>query len=227
MESEKNFSINDVLKITNYEVKTSRNNMKVPVVNDVHLHSIYNPTKEAQALISNYDKNLETTKNVLVLGLGFAYHVYELCRKLESYHGDNYRVTVIEPNINVYNDCIANNLFPNKNIKVHCGVDLHETYSDLQLVKFLISKPLIIQHPASFNLYINFFKSFLDYTAPTSMDAITRHVSDAKFSRYLSDNSDSRSMNDFIANNLLQKTTLTNEFDHLVLAYSHLSNGDF
>lgn len=225
MESTNNISLKK-LKILSYEVKTSRNSMKVPVINDVHLHSIYNPTKEAQALISNFDKNLETTNKVLVLGLGFAYHVYELSRKLESYHGNNYQIIVIEPNEVVYRDCVENNLFPNKNIKVFAGEDLAKTFSDISLVKFLINKPLIIQHPPSFNLYINFFKSFLDYSAPTDTLTMSEHISDPKLSNYLAEHN-SNSMNDFISNTLLQKSSLTNDYDHLILAFSHLSTGEF
>lgn len=226
METTNNFTQIDSLKITNYEVKTSRNSMKVPVVNDVHLHSIYNPTKEAQALISNYDTNIENTRNVLVFGLGFAYHIYELARKLESYHGNNYQIIVIEPNERVFKDCVENNLFPNKNIKVFTGVDLHKTYSDISLVKFLIKKPLIIQHPPSFNLYINFFRSFLDYTSPTDLKNLSTHISNVKLSNHLAEQ-EALSMNEYISNTLLQKTSLSGEFDHLILAYSHLSTGEF
>ena len=41
----------NLVHIENYEIKTSRTEQKIPVVNGVHLHSIYNPFKEAEALI--------------------------------------------------------------------------------------------------------------------------------------------------------------------------------
>lgn len=216
-------------RIETYEVKSSRNNFKVPVVNDVHLHSIYNPTKEAQALISNYDENLQTKNLVLVFGLGFAYHVHELCRKLESYHGNNYQVVVIEPNEQVHRDCISNNLFPNKNIKVYTGFDLENIFGDVSLVRFLTKKPLIIQHPPTFNLYVSFFKNFLDFTAKTDVTSISKFVTDKSLREYLlsSKSDNNQTFNDFMTENILGKNNLNNELDHMLLAYTYLSNGEF
>jgi hypothetical protein len=37
-----------------YEIKTSRNGLTVPVVNGIHLHSIYNPIKEAEAFATSF-----------------------------------------------------------------------------------------------------------------------------------------------------------------------------
>lgn len=224
--SQGSFQMNSI-RIDSYEIKTSRNNLKVPVINDVHLHSMYNPAKEAQAIVSKYDQNLRTKNKVLVLGLGFAYHVYEICRKLESYHGDDYRVVVIEPNEQIYKDCKSQNLFPNKNIEVYTGEDLHKIYGELELVKFLIEKPSVISHPASFSLYTKFYKSFLEYCAPQMIKELTNNIVDANLNSYLLSDEEGLGLDDFIKTNVLSKSSFSNDFDHLILAYSHLSNGDF
>jgi len=215
------------IKIESYDVKTSRNNLKVPVVNDVHLHSMYNPAKEAQAIVSKHDSTLQSKKNVLVLGLGFAYHVYEICRKLESYHGNDYKVVVIEPNEQVYRDCVANHLFPNKNIEVYSGENLQQIYSELNLVKFLIEKPAIVSHPASFGLYQNYFKSFLEFTAEKDLGSITKFVTNRELKSYLYSDVDSHDLDGFIQNNVLKKESFNNKFDHMLLAFTHLGSGDF
>ncbi|EQC43521.1 hypothetical protein [Bacteriovorax sp. Seq25_V] len=215
------------IKIDSYEIKTSRNNLKVPVINNVHLHSVYNPAKEAQAIVSTYDERLQNNKHVLVFGLGFAYHVYEICRKLESYHGNDYQVVVIEPNEEVYRDCIANHLFPNKNIKVFSGEDLETIYSDITLAKFLITKPVMVSHPPSFNLYSDYFKSFLNYEASSLVKDVAMNITNRELKSYLYTDADAQSLDSFIQENVLSKPALTNNLDHLLLAYTHLSNGEF
>jgi hypothetical protein len=215
------------IKIESYEIKSSRNNLKVPVVNDVHLHSMYNPAKEAQAIVSKHDSALQSKNHVLVLGLGFAYHVYEVCRKLESYHGNDYKVIVIEPNEQVYRDCVANHLFPNKNIEVYSGENLQAIYSELNLVKFLIEKPLVISHPASFGLYQSFFKSFLEFDAEKDLGAITKFVTNRELKSYLYSDTESQDLDNFIHNNVLNKASFNNKLDHMLLAFTHLGNGEF
>lgn len=226
LNSQGSFHMNS-LRISSYEIKTSRNNLKVPVINDVHLHSMYNPAKEAQAIVSKHDQALATKKNVLVLGLGFAYHVYEICRKLESYHGNDYKVVVIEPNEQIYRDCISNHLFPNKNIEVYTGENLQKIYGELSLVKFLIEKPAVISHPSSFNLYSGFFKSFLEFEASQDVEDLTKHIKDRDLKSYLYQDKNSENLDGFIMNNVLTKSQFNSDIDHLMLAYSHLSNGEF
>ncbi len=215
------------INVNSYEVKTSKNNLKVPVVNDVHLHSMYNPAKEAQAIVSKHDSVLQSKNTVLVLGLGFAYHVYEICRKLESYHGNDYKVVVIEPNEQVYRDCVSNHLFPNKNIEVYSGENLQAIYSEINLVKFLIEKPAVVSHPASFGLYQTYFKSFLEFTANKELSSITKFVSNRELKSYLYSDNESANLDDFIHNNVLAKESFNNKLDHMLLAFTHLSNGDF
>ena len=55
--------------ITSYEIKHSRTEQKVPIVNGVHLHSIYNPDKEAESLLNAQIENLKNKNEVLILGL--------------------------------------------------------------------------------------------------------------------------------------------------------------
>ena len=93
-------------KIQSYEVKNSRTDQKVPVVNGVHLHSIYNPFKEAQALVEKYADQLTHKNEVLILGLGFAYHVNEIINYMTRVHGDNFRIVIVEPNAQIYHDCL-------------------------------------------------------------------------------------------------------------------------
>ena len=80
-----------------YEFKTSRNGLKVPVIKGIHLHSIYNPIKEAEAFAQGYEDTIKAKNKILILGLGFGYHIEEVAKLLNQYH-EKYEVIVLEPN---------------------------------------------------------------------------------------------------------------------------------
>lgn len=172
-------------KVASYEVKTSRTEQKVPVVNGVHLHSIYNPFKEAENLVQAQLESLKNKNEVLILGLGFAYHVNAVIEKLIEFHGDNFRVVVIEPNTQVYEDCISLDLLNKKNVLVYSGFESSELYSDLDLIHFLLRKPAMIAHPPSFNLYQLYFKKILTFEAPKTIEAILTFVGSKEIRDYL------------------------------------------
>lgn len=171
--------------ITSYEVKTSRTEQKVPVVNGVHLHSIYNPFKEADALVESQIEALKNKNEVFILGLGYGYHVNAVIEKLQEFHGNNFKVIVVEPNIQVYEDCLANDLLNKKNVLVYAGFNSNELYSDIEFVHFLLRKPAMIAHPASFNLYQYYFKTILTFEAPKTIGEIITFVETEEVKRYL------------------------------------------
>jgi hypothetical protein len=185
-------------QILTYEVKTSRTEHKVPVVNGVHLHSIYNPLKEAEALVTAQMENLKKKKEVLILGLGFSYHVNAVTEYLANFHGDDFKVIVIEPNIEVYEDCINRNLINKKNVLIYSGFTSKELYSDLDLVHFLLRKPAIIAHPPSFNLYQNYFKDILTFEAPEQIKSILGFVTSLEIKNYFDAFSPDATFNDVL-----------------------------
>jgi spore maturation protein CgeB len=72
-------------------VTHAKNNHPIPRWKDVLLHSSYDPVSEASKLLDHHD--LSGGQGVIVLGLGFAYHVKELLRRTEG------RVVVIEKSL--------------------------------------------------------------------------------------------------------------------------------
>lgn len=203
--------------ISSYEIKTSRTELKVPVVNGVHLHSIYNPIKEAETLI---ESNLEALKNkneVLILGLGFGYHVNRTIEKLTELHGNNFKVIVIEPNHQVHQDCLNMDLLNKKNVLVYSGFSAHELYRDLDLIHFLLRKPTMIAHPASFNLYQMYFKIFLTFVAPTQLEEISKFTEVREVKNYLK-NFDSNNTFEEAFYNQLPKKEQFSSMDFLAMA---------
>jgi hypothetical protein len=203
--------------ITSYEVKTSRTEQKVPVVNGVHLHSIYNPFKEADTLVESQLETLKNKNEVFILGLGYAYHVNAIIEKLQEFHGNNFKIIVVEPNIQVYEDCLAGDLLNKKNVLVYAGFSSNELYSDIEFVHFLLRKPAMIAHPASFNLYQYYFKTILTFEAPKKMEDIISFVETEEVKRYLKRFDSQSTFEDALYGQVPQKKTF-DQADFLAMA---------
>lgn len=209
--------MNNLPTISSFDIKTSRTEQKVPVVNGVHLHSIYNPFKEAENLIN---ANLEALKNkneILILGLGFGYHVNYAIEKLTEMHGNDFKVVVIEPSSRVHEECLALDLLNKKNVLVYSGFTANELYSDLDLIHFLLRKPAMIAHPASFNLYQLYFKNFLTFEAPTKIEEISKFTEVDEVKKYLKQFDASSTFEESFYNVLPKKSEFS-EMDFLAMA---------
>ncbi|WP_412471040.1 hypothetical protein [Halobacteriovorax sp. RT-2-4] len=207
------------LDIHSYEIKQSRSNLKVPVINGVHLHSNYHPAKEAKKLIANIEHQLKENKNLLILGLGFAYHVYEACKLLEIYHGQDYKVIVIEPNEQTYTECIKNNLFPNKNIEVYATDDVASIYKEKNVASFLSQKPIILTHAPSFSLYNKFYKDFLDFEASSKIGDCIEHIKSSELKSLLYNADQDLTIDQHIERAIYQTNQFKNKNDFLLLAF--------
>lgn len=211
--------------ITSYEVKTSRTEQKVPVVNGVHLHSIYNPAKEAENLVTAQIEGLKTKNEVLILGLGFAYHVNAIIDKLSEFHGDDFKIIVIEPNVHVYDECVKLNLLHKKNIVIYSGFTSTELFSDLDLIHFLLKKPAMIAHPASFNLYQNYFKKVLTFEAPQDIGSIQDFIESPEIKKYLDGFDQSQTFEDVLYDEIPSKAIL-DEYDFLTMALNEMTKSN-
>lgn len=209
-------------KIQSYEIKNSRTEQKVPVVNGVHLHSIYNPFKEAQALIEKYADQLNQKNEVLILGLGFAYHVNEIINYMSQVHGDNFRIVIVEPNAQIYHDCLNLELLNKKNVLVYSGYLPQELYADIDLIHFLLRKPAVVPHPPSFNLYQEYFKEILTYEAPKRIPAIQDSLNVKEVKNYLAQLEDHDTMDTFLFQDLPKRSELKG-MDFLCMALSEMT----
>ena len=148
-----------------YDLLSSRNGLTVPVINGVYLHSIYNPTREATTFAQSNEKTLKLKSRIIVLGLGFGYHIEEIARVMNKYHSQ-YEIIVIEPNKRLVSDFMETRNFEDKRIKIICKDRASRLFNNWGFVNFLMKKPAIIKHDASFVLEKDFFSEFLGYKAP-------------------------------------------------------------
>ncbi len=168
------------------EVKESKTGHSIPVVDGVHLHSSYNPTKEAETFIEKFNDQLAENKNVLVLGLGFAYHVDRLIYQMKRIWGDDYQIMVIDPLLKTEELLMENRTLDyGKKVMIHSGLKVSEVYGNRDIVDFMSLKPTVVPHTASFNLFQNYFKSLMSFNAKSDLESIASHVEDPEFKKYL------------------------------------------
>ena len=159
------------------ELKQSRSGKTVPVVGGIYLHSIYNPEKEAQAFASNYENSIKSKSHILMLGLGFGYHVEEVAKLAAKYH-ETFKIVVLEPNqklVQAHNEAGG---FDDSRIEVINASRPTEVFENYEFIMFLSQKPAILRHESSFNLSKAFFKEFLTFKAPTNMNNFSALMSD-------------------------------------------------
>ena len=213
-------------QVSSYEIKVSKTGHEIPVVNNIHLHSIYDPLREADEFIKKNHKFLKSRNNILFLGLGFGYHIDCASKVLDNYHNGNYSIVVIEPNLKTAQDCISIRKLNNKSIELYVKKTVESLYFNRKLVSFLLKKPSIISHPPSFNLYKDYFKEFLTYKSPQSISWMKNIPFDKDLRKYLNELDPKSEIDSYIKNELMKKREVNNENEYLMLALYHLAQRD-
>jgi len=167
-------------------IKYSKTEKPIPVINGVHLHSIYNPEREAIGFVSNQLEQLKLSKNILIFGLGFGYHIEAIEEKMKSFHPAGYKIFVIEPNEEILQKW--NELSPNHfsdNVRVISHASIKDFYQNIELVDFMSTKPSVIAHPASFQLSMSFFKDFMSYCYSKNINESAYFIKSDTYKQYL------------------------------------------
>jgi spore maturation protein CgeB len=123
----------------------TRSGMPTLKVDNISLHSLYEPLKESREWVCHYQTVINSSSSIYVLGLGLGYHLLELC----EYTGKE--ITVFEPRVNVIRAALET-------------VDLSPVISRVRIVtesKITGSTDdiAILAHKPSVELNRDFFKS--------------------------------------------------------------------
>jgi hypothetical protein len=168
------------------EIKYSKTDHPIPVIDGIHIHSAYNPIKEAEGFVQKNINEVEKKNRLLVLGFGFGYHLNVIENIMKNKFGDNYEVVVLEPNKEVYDH--YKELRPiqlKNNIHIICQDEVIELYRNRGLVEFLSNKPTVLIHPASFNLYSTFFRTFLSFKFPVAVEQNANLIKNSEIREYI------------------------------------------
>lgn len=219
MEEESNISSNP--ETFNIEIKISKTDLPVPVIRNVHLHSIYNPERESNSLISANIDIFEKSSKILVFGLGFAYHLVALEKCLTNLYGKNFQVYVIEPNTHLvkkWKEIRPNILDPR--IKIMSFDNVKGFYQNKELVEFMSEKPSIFPHQASFQLNESFFRSFMSFHYPSSIKESLDFIESPKFKNYLESFDTSLTTEEFLQE--VNEKPMVQGYDFLTLAFKSI-----
>lgn len=201
------------------ETKKSKTEEIIPVVNEVHLHSAYNPENEARNFIIQKEQDLAENSNVLVFGLGFGYHISALLDEMKSRH-DNFKIVVIEPMAQMIEAFHKEGFsLDTKHIKLFHFETIDEYYRCEELVQFMVNKPLVLPHPPSFKLCGDFFKMFMSHKSSKMIQDITPLIESRTISKYLESNQGSFPQ---LLKNLSQTSNVSRSEDFLFMAYKEL-----
>lgn len=205
------------------EIKNSKTDLPVPVINNVHLHSIYNPEREADGFVTANEQTIEKSSDILVFGLGFGYHLISLEKKLKTIYPKGFRVFCIEPNRNLvdkWRELRPGSL--SQNVKVLCYDDIKSFYKNGELVRFLSDKPTILPHPASFQLNESFFKAFMSFHYPTTINESLEFIDDPMLRDYLSLDGTHETTDEFFKR--IQNKSFLQGKDFLTLALAEMTS---
>jgi len=209
-------------KITSYEIKESKTGEKVPVVNGIHLHSIYNPIKEAENFIEENKGLLKENSNILVLGLGFGYHIKELIKQLKELHNNQFELCIIEPIHQLVND--SQELYNSfENTKILAELTIEELYSDRTFINFLVTKPALLAHPSSFNLSKSYFTNLLKYKSDNKLDKTRYLLQNPILKNIFNDYPQELSLDELVENKCNNKRSIEGEIDYIFHIYNELS----
>ncbi len=178
--------MSDLIAIDSYEIKEAKTGHKVPVVNGVLIHSVYNPLREAESIVNQYKDQLIEKNDFLVLGLGFGYHIQAIIEELNKIGKTDYRISVIEPNDQVVKDCLKINIINSKQVKIYSFKTVDKLYRSQSLINALLKKPAVIAHAPSFNLYKDYFKNYLKFQAEDSIENLVSSIENERVKQCLS-----------------------------------------
>lgn len=205
-----------------YEYKTSRNGLIVPVLNGIHLHSIYNPIKEAEAFASGHLNTIQANANILILGLGFGYHIEQIAKAMSTLY-KTYSITVLEPNKELAIEFNQKTPFTDKNISIIATSDIKALFEDYEFISFLRNKPSIIKHDPSFSTNREFYTSFLKYKAPTIINKYMEKL-DPMLQTYFQTMDNTEVTVDEKIEAIKTKNGIKNKFDYFMLAFESIKN---
>lgn len=157
-------------------LEMARNGSPVPVCNGIYLHSIYDPEKEAESFVETYERQLTQKNHVLILGLGLGYHVEKVAEFMRTVH-KNFHITILEPNSELITITNQQRTFSSQEISIIHLVDYKNLYASKKFVKFLMQKPCLLKHEASFGLNKELFSGFLTFKSDRKISSFEESLS--------------------------------------------------
>ena len=146
----------------------SKNKHIVPLINGSPMHSLHDPYREAEVFASNHYGQISKNHNILILGLGYGYHIEEIAKILKLKH-KKFKIVALEARSELVKLCSSYRELPNE-LSIYSSSTADELYHEEELCRFLLDKPAVIIHQPSFNADKNFYSNFLNKRAANTIN---------------------------------------------------------
>ena len=206
-----------------FQTKISKTGHIVPIVNDVHLHSVYNPIKEAETFVQKNISSIKEKNKILILGLGFAYHVNLVASLMDTIYKNDFEIAVIDPHLELAKDCLARNLINDARITIYSKRKAADLYKIEEFISFLMKGPNVLTHHASFNLHERFFKDLLSYRSPTDIGNIANRIQNSNLKNYFNNLNPQTDLHKYISEDIKNNNQINNAEDFLLLAFARMT----
>jgi spore maturation protein CgeB len=137
------------------EIRTSKTNLPVPVVNRKCLHSTYDPVSEAGKWIETLELNQTEDVCYVIGGIGFGYHVKELAKRVPPH-----RLIVVEKDAGLAAAALASSEWDllSEGLRLMVGEEPVQAYEHLMRWNCKNQlKPVFFEHPASSSAYPDYY----------------------------------------------------------------------
>ncbi len=201
------------------QIKTSKSGHLIPLVEQMSLHSEYDPIREARKLVEDFDKTIIKNPNFIVYGLGFAYHIIELIDRMIKIHGTNASITVIEPNESLVK-AYQESCFPVPQIvTIFCTDNVEDLFRQEDFIQILGQKPPVLRHPQSYMLNKTFFDSVDNYRPAQDLKSTRTHLKDFSVRKELGHYSQQSTLQQIYKDTTVQDRWI----DHLIAAFGEVA----
>lgn len=138
----------------------SRTGPPVPVVDGIHVHSRYDPVKEADNLVSRNKGFYKDGDNFIIIGWGFAYHIIRLIDKFNPH-----KIYIFEADPGIFFkslEYIKVSRIMGRDCEILLGSSF-DTINDLGEMKTLIKSciPSIFKNIGSYNLHKGYYDKLI------------------------------------------------------------------
>ncbi|HLE10784.1 MAG: hypothetical protein A2504_11565 [Bdellovibrionales bacterium RIFOXYD12_FULL_39_22] len=142
--------------------------------------------REAKAFVGRYLRELKAKKNILLLGLGQGYHLAELVEVMAQFHGNDFKLCVVELHKELFDNFSDEKTKNSKNISWFIAHTADDFFSQQETIDFLIGRPAILLYPESFHQDTNYYQGILTYQASDKLDNIVSKSKSPIVKKYLS-----------------------------------------
>lgn len=205
---------------TKLEVIESKTGNAVPVVNGAYLHSEFDPVKEAKKFATNFIPLIKRNNRLLIMGLGFGYHIDEIIKLMITHHGSNIKIAVIEPNRALTVEFLRHRSLNKGIVQIFCKDNVEELFSSKELINFIAQDHAIIKHTQSYNLTQKFYDEIINYNAFQDLKRSRVHLKNFNVRREIA-----KFPQELTLKEIHQKNVKANErwMDHLLKAFSNIA----